>query len=278
MVFRHGHFHGDPHPANILVLPDGRIGLVDFGVSGRLSGEDTRRLIRLFLDAVAGNVEALPRRLADLGVRYPRANEDALKADIESLWHRYAGASLAEIDPNELLRQLLGMIHRQRLELPSRFLLLDRALITLGAVGQELYPGFNVFEVARPYAQELALLQYSPSALLQRARGEMGAGAQAILDLPRDLAQLSERLLRGELELSIRHGGLDDPLRRLDTTANRLVLGIVLAGLLVGSAVLAGVRQGPHLLGLHVAGLAGFASAWVVGLALLWAILRRGRL
>jgi ubiquinone biosynthesis protein len=278
MIFRHGHFHGDPHPANIMVLADGRIGLVDFGVAGRLSKEDMRRLILLFLDGVHGNVDALPRRLADLGVRYPRANEDGVKADIEALWYRYAGASLAEIDPNELLRELLGMIHRQQLELPSRFLLLDRAMITLGAVGQELYPEFNVFELARPYAQELTIDQYSPAALFRRARGEVGAGAQAMLDIPRDLAQLMERLLRSELEISVRHRGLEAPLRRLDTTANRLVLGMVLAGLLVGSAILAGVDKGPHVLGLQVAGLIGFLSAWIIGFVLLLAILRRGRL
>ena len=128
-----------------------------------------RRLIRLFIDAVSGNSAAFPRRLQELGVRYPREREEDLRADLEALWQRYAGASLADVDPNELLRDLLGVIHRHRLQLPTRFLLLDRALITLGSVGQELYPAFNVFELARPYAEEL-----TPRAVL--AGGDLRPG------------------------------------------------------------------------------------------------------
>ena len=73
MIFRHGFFHGDPHPANIL-LPDerGTIGLVDFGAVGKLTDDDMSKLTRLFIDAASENVELLPKRLADLGVRYPQ--------------------------------------------------------------------------------------------------------------------------------------------------------------------------------------------------------------
>ena len=76
MIFRHGFFHGDPHPANVLVLDDERIGLVDFGLVGKLTDEDMARLTRLFIDAATENVDALPRRLAELGVRYPKERED----------------------------------------------------------------------------------------------------------------------------------------------------------------------------------------------------------
>src|SRR5437867_3725651 len=71
MIFRHAFFHGDPHPANILVLSPERIGLVDFGLAGRLTDRDLSKLTRLFIDAINENVEVLPKRLAELGVRYP---------------------------------------------------------------------------------------------------------------------------------------------------------------------------------------------------------------
>ena len=76
MIFRHGFFHGDPHPANILVLGGERIGLVDFGQAGKLTDDDMSKLTRLFIDAANENVDALPRRLADLGVRYPKEREE----------------------------------------------------------------------------------------------------------------------------------------------------------------------------------------------------------
>ncbi len=99
MIFRHGFFHGDPHPANILVLAPDRIGIVDFGLAGKLTDDDMSRLTRLFIDAAAENVEALPKRLADLGVRYPKEREEQLTAELREIYYRYYGSSLSSIDP-----------------------------------------------------------------------------------------------------------------------------------------------------------------------------------
>src|SRR6185312_3739436 len=98
MIFRHGFFHGDPHPANILVLEEaGSIGLVDFGAAGKLTDDDMNKLTRLFIDAAAENVDVLPKRLSDLGVRYPREREEEFLAELREIYYRYYGASLAEI-------------------------------------------------------------------------------------------------------------------------------------------------------------------------------------
>jgi ubiquinone biosynthesis protein len=146
MIFRHGVFHGDPHPANILVLEEaGAIGLVDFGAVGKLSDDDLTKVTRLFIDAAQENVDSLPRRLADLGVRYPKEREEEFLAELREIYYRYYGASLAEIDPIQVIREAFQLIYSMNLQLPTRFLLLDRSIATLGAVGVELYPDFNVF-------------------------------------------------------------------------------------------------------------------------------------
>ena len=90
MIFRHGFFHGDPHPANVLVLgrPD-RIGLVDFGLAGKLTDSDISKATRLFIDAANENVDVLPKRLADLGVRYPPELEEQFVAELRELFYRY---------------------------------------------------------------------------------------------------------------------------------------------------------------------------------------------
>ena len=165
MIFRHGFFHGDPHPANILLLDDGRIGLVDFGLAGRLTDEDMTRLTRLFIDAATENTDAIPRRLAELGLRYPKEREDELRVAIEELFYRYYGSSLSSIDPMEVMREALDLIYSLNLQLPTRFVILDKTIATLGAVGIELYPDFNVFEVARPYARQLLAERFSPQRL-----------------------------------------------------------------------------------------------------------------
>ena len=151
MIFRHGFFHGDPHPANVLVLGNGdQIGLVDFGAVGKLTDDDISKLTRIFIDAAAENIEALPRRLAELGVRYPKEREEEFLAELREMYYRYYGASLAEIDPLQVIREAFQLIYSMNLRLPTRFLLLDKAIATLGSVGVDLYPEFNVFEVAAP--------------------------------------------------------------------------------------------------------------------------------
>ena len=171
MIFRHGFFHGDPHPANVLVLgsPD-QIGLVDFGAVGKLTDDDMGKLTRIFIDAAAENVDALPERLADLGVRYPKERGEEFLAELREIYYRYYGASLDEIDPIQVIREAFQLIYSMNLQLPTRFLLLDRAIATLGSVGIELYPEFNVFEVARPYARSLLVDRFTPKRVMNRAR------------------------------------------------------------------------------------------------------------
>ena len=140
MIFRHGFFHGDPHPANILLLDDGRIGLVDFGLAGRLSDEDMTRLTRLFIDAATENVDALPRRLAELGLRYPQEREEELRDAIAELFYRYYGSSVSNIDPLEVIREGLDLIYSLNLRLPTRFVILDKAIATLGCGRRRAVP------------------------------------------------------------------------------------------------------------------------------------------
>ena len=173
MIFRHGFFHGDPHPANILVPREaGTVGLVDFGAVGTLTDDDMSKLTGLFIDASNENIELIPRRLADLGVRYPRDREGEFLAEIRELYYRYYGSTLSEVDPIQIIREGFQLIYSMNLHLPARFLLLDRAIATLGSVTTELYPDFNVFEIARPYARDLMIERFRPDRGARRARRE----------------------------------------------------------------------------------------------------------
>ena len=280
MIFRHGFFHGDPHPANVLVLgsPE-RIGLVDFGLSGKLSDDDMSKLTRLFIDAANENVEALPKRLADLGVRYDKSREDEFVAHIRELYDRYYGSRLAEIDPMQLIREGFQLIYAMNLQLPTRFLMLDKAIATLGAVGVELYPDFNVFEVAKPYARDLVLQRLTPQRLLGQAWKETTSLAAVLREAPYQWHDFLEQARDGQIEVGFVHKGLDEFMPRIEQGFNRLVIALVAAGGLIGSALI-GVfaKGGPHVLGLHVVSVIGFVLSGVLGVWLLWGVVRSGRL
>jgi len=279
MIFRHGFFHGDPHPANILVLAPDQIGLVDFGLAGRLTDEDVTKATRLFIDVANENVEALPKRLGDLGVRYPREREEEFVAELRDLFYRYYGATLEEIDPMQVVREVFGVIYRMNLRLPTRFVLLDRAIATLGSVGVELSPDFNVFEVARPYARSLMLGRYTPARIASRARRETWNLAQIASEVPYQIHDVLEQARDGQIEVGFVHKGLDEFMHRMDVVFNRLVMALVVAGGLIGSSLIGILaKEGPQLLGLHVLSVLGFLLSGILGLWLLWGVLRSGRL
>ncbi len=280
MIFKHGFFHGDPHPANVLVLPSrDEIGLVDFGLAGKLTDEDMSGLTRLFVDAVNENVDALPRHLADLGVRYPKEREEQFVAELRELFYRYYGASLAEIDPIQVIREGFALIYSINLRLPTRFLLLDRAIATLGSVGVELYPDFNVFEVAQPYARDMLIGRYTPRRLLTRTRREAMKLSQIALETPYQVHDFLNEIRDGQIEVGFVHKGLDEFMQKMDVAINRLVIAlVVVGGLIAFSLVGIFAKSGPHLLGLHVLSLLGLTLSGVLGVWLLLGVVRSGRL
>ena len=279
MIFRHAFFHGDPHPSNILHLDDGRLGLVDFGLAGRLTDTDMARLTRLFVDAATENVNALPRRLADLGVRYPREREDELRSRLEELYYRYYGSRLADIDPIEAIREGLGLIYGMNLRLPTRFVILDKAIATLGSVAAEVYPELNVFEVARPYARQLVAERLSPRRMALRARREVQEISEIALEVPRQVHDVLNELRDGELSIRISNPGIDDLAHHIDVSVNRIAVALVILGGLVGSSLIGVLAEdGPHLLGLHLLSVVGFVISGAFGLWLLWGVLKSGRL
>ena len=280
MIFRHGFFHGDPHPANILVLEEaGTIGLVDFGAVGKLSDDDMSKLTRIFIDAAAENVDVLPKRLSDLGVRYPKEREEEFRAALREMYYRYYGASLAEIDPIQVIREAFQLIYSMNLQLPTRYLLLDRAIATVGAVGVELYPDFNVFEVARPYARGLMLERFTPQRVARRARRDAIRYAQIFAEAPYQWHDLMEQVRDGQVEVGFVHKGLDEFLESIQRVFNRLVIALIVTGGLIGSSMI-GIfaTKGPQLLGINALSVVGFALASVLGVWLLWGVVRSGRL
>jgi ubiquinone biosynthesis protein len=165
------------------------------------------------------------------------------------------------------------------LRLPSRYLLLDRAVATLGSVGVELYPDFNVFEVAKPYARAMLLERFTPSRVAGRARRESVQLGQMALDLPYQVHDILEEIRDGQIEVGFVHKGLDEFMHRIDVVFNRLVMALVVSGGLIGSSLIGIFAEtGPKFLGLHIVSVLGFVLSAVLGVWLFWGVLRSGRL
>ena len=172
-------------------------------------------------------------------MRYPKEREEEFLAELREMYYRYYGASLAEIDPMQVIREAFQLIYSMNLRLPTRFLLLDKAIATLGSVGVELYPDFNVFEVARPYARGLLLERFTPRRMAGAcAQGVVQARCRWRSSCRTRCTTSLEEVRDGQIEVGFVHKGLDDLLNRMDVVFNRLVIAMVVAGGLIGSSLI----------------------------------------
>src|SRR5205823_3986155 len=195
-----------------------------------------------------------------------KEREEQFVTELRELYYRYYGARLSEIDPLQVIRESFQLIYSLNLQLPTRFVMLDKAIATLGSVGIELYPDFNVFEVAKPYARDLMLERFTPKRMAARARRETWKLTQMAVELPYQIHETLEQVRDGQIEVGFVHKGLDDLLAKLDTLFNRLVIALIVTGGLIGSSLI-GIfaKTGPHILGLHVISVLGFGMSAVLG-------------
>jgi ubiquinone biosynthesis protein len=195
------------------------------------------------------------------------------------MYGRYYGASISEIDPMQVIREAFQLIYRLNLRLPTRFVLLDKAIATLGSVGIDLYPDFNVFEIATPYARSLLVERYTPQRVLRRARTESIELARIAREMPYQVHDLLEEIRDGQVEVGFVHKGIDDFMLKLNVAFNRLVVALVVVGGLIGSSLI-GIfaTHGPQVFGVNLLSFIGFVLSGVLGVWLLWAVVRSGRL
>ncbi|MGE0026556.1 MAG: ABC1 kinase family protein [Thermoleophilia bacterium] len=277
MVFVHGFFHADPHPANILVRGPDQISLVDFGMTEQLTERDREAAVRLLLDILNQDSERLPRRLRALGVRYPRQMEEELSDRLAVIVQRYSVAAIGEIDAREVLREIFQTIYSLDITLPARWVMLDKTVATLAGVVLEIYPDLNVFEVARPYAIRTATQRYRPDRIADRVRVDMGRYAEAFLEYPFQISELLDEFKDGEIEITVRPEGFKEAVDKIQAGANRMVLALVAAALLLGSSIISVFANSGEIAGLSLLATPGFLVGLAIVVWLCIGIFRSGR-
>ncbi len=281
MSFEDGFFHGDPHPGNLVLTPDGNLALLDFGMVGYMSRGDIEALSRLFIAVIQRDAAAALRGLEGLGVRYDTEVRPDLIQELRDFLHKYSGLSVGEVTLGQALSELISLVRRYRLQMPPVFPLLTKALVTAEGISRSIDPSLNVYEVARPYAQRLLNERYAPDALLETARERTLEYARYLEDYPEQLRQFLTELEDGELEVRLKHQGLDELGGEVDVLANRLVFAVVTGALLIGSSMMgAFIRGGPQVpyLGVPLVSFVGFSIALVMASIVLLVIYRSRRL
>lgn len=279
MVLVDRYFHGDPHPGNLLVLPDGRLGLLDFGMVASLRPEVTEHLTRTFLAVVRQDARAAVRSMRRMGIVPPGVDRAALERDLDDLIARNYGRPIGELSLSEVVADSLEIVSRHRLRLPGELLLLARALTILDGLGRALDSGFNALEVAVPFARRMWLRRLRAGPRLLAAADELQELGEVVRTLPEGVDRLLELAEQGRLSLGLQMGRESQPaMRRAERAVNRLSLALLSAGLAVAGSLLWGQPGTPRLLGVPVLAAAAVTGSALAAGALVWAIWRSGRL
>lgn len=279
-IFEHGLFHADPHPGNILVLEGNVLAPLDFGMVGRLDPELRELVGQLILAVARGDLDGLVRTLRELGGLDEHEQLDllALRSDLADLLDRYSKTPLARLELGRLLDELMALVREYHLRLPTSLVLMGKALVIAEGVGRALDPELELLALARPYLERLALRRGPLQRALEGWTGAWAEGRELLQELPEGLRSLMTRLRRGELKVQFELVGLDRLTRELDRASNRLAFALIVAALIVGSSLVIQLQAGPRLFGLPLFGLLGFGLAAILGLWLVVAIIRSGRL
>ena len=265
MIFRDGFYHADPHPGNYMLLDGGVLGLLDCGMIGRLDESIRELFSELLMMLIDGDSESL----ADLLLRAGSAPEDvdrvAFRTDVSDLIIEHGTRSLDEFDLGGALDQLTGIVRCHQILMPSAASLLIKTLVMLEGTSRELNPSFSLAEVLEPFKEQLLRERLDPKRWLRRISHSVRDIDRLAKQGPRNIAEILDRLQSGKLK--VRH-----ELEDLKVVTSRLVSGMLIASLFMGSSILLSKQLPPLVNGFSLVGITGCLTAVVLGGRLLWTI------
>lgn len=270
MLLEDGFFHADLHPGNLFIESATRIGLIDFGMVGIIDQESRAGLEQLLMALVQRDSESMVDALLALGMADPKIDRAQLQKDLGALVDKYYGQELAQTKLGAFLDDVFTVVRAHRLIMPSDLSMLAKTLVTAEGMVAQLAPTFQMMEATEPYVRRLIIEHNSPVVWANK----FGRAAPDVLWLatesPRILRRAVTRLQKGELAIAVEPKGLDPYLHRLERSADRLVLGMILSALLIAAGFVVSVyRPGAGTLLDAVLAWAVIAGA-AVGGVLVW--------
>lgn len=255
-IFVAGFFHADPHPGNVLVTGDGRLGLIDVGMVGHVRPELRSELFKIVLAVEDGRGEDAGRILADMGNQLEDFDQDRLLREVAAVVARSSDLTIGDVRAGELLSELSRVSAECGLRPPPEMSMLARALLSVDSVVKALAPDLDVSAVIREQGPRLAGAQLHTSRL-----GALSALVEAkdfAEALPGRVGRLMDSLAEGDLQVKVHAFDEAEMLRGIQKVANRVTMGLVIAALVLGAAVMSRTYPTVALAAFVAAGLCGF--------------------
>ena len=273
-----GFFHADPHPGN-LVIADGKIVYLDLGLMGRLSAHDRSALSDIVF--AVGDYDT--PRLKDGLLRFSVSNDTAsidharLLADLDAIMDDFGTATLKDLDLSRFLSAIVTLARRSGIELPPSVTMMAKSLVTLEGTVDDLLANKSIVEIladhVRAQATPLEMGAREVDALARESR----LATHSMLKAASQASLAMNMLTRGQLRVNLDVPGSKDPIADFSHSFDRLTMGIVIAGLFIGSSIIYYAGMKPLLFGIPIVGFLGFFLAVILGVWLILDIIRETR-
>ncbi len=270
MIFHHGFYHGDPHAGNLVVLPNGAIGLLDFGMVARLDEQLREDIEDMLIAIVSQDPQQLTSLVMRLGSVPPGLDEPALSVDLAEFVNHYANQPIESFDLGGALCEMIEIVQRYRIVLMPSLAMLIKVLVMLEGTARMLQPNFSLMELLQPYQRKMLRRRLSPARQIRKARRIYSEMEKLAEVLPRRLREILQQVESGKFDVHLDHRGLEP-------SVNRLVLGLLTSSLFLGSSLLIS-RDVWAIHDVSVPGTLGVLYSAFLGWRLLRAIGKSGRL
>lgn len=277
-IFDDGFFHADPHPGNLFVKNGDTIVPVDFGMMGRLDDAMMEEISDLLIGTMQKDADLIIRVLINLGSLEEDRDLRTLRSDIAYFIDRYYGVPLSRINMKTILTDVFEIMSKHEMRTPSNLLLLMKTIGTYEDLARKLNPEFEIFSLAKPYVRRLMLRRLNVNKMVYD-------GVKTLRDLydllkvaPREFELLLRKIKRGRFAIELQDRGLQNLMLEIDRSSNRIAFSLIIAALIVGSSLILSLKAGPFFWGYPLFGLIGYLFAGILGVWLVIAILRSGRL
>ncbi len=285
-----GFFHADPHPGNTIVMYDGRVSLVDFGITGYLDDEAMTQIANIFLGYAEHDYDMVMEAFIDAGLINPdKLDLKSFRIDLKDMSEPFYGRSLATISVKDVYEQVMQLITKYRIRLPRNLLLLFKTLIQTEALGKILGSDASLLEVTRPYAKKVLQRGYDAQKFIKGMGRDVKDMGGYVRNFPKFANDILRRTADGRHRMELAHTGLDPMMSRLERGINRFTVGLIIAASTIAAALVLNSSQrvlsvNVDLFGLgtisitEILGITGYTIATILGLWLIYSIFRSGRL
>jgi ubiquinone biosynthesis protein len=276
-VFLAGFFHADPHAGNLYVAKDGRLCFLDWGLAGHLTRRLRHALADFWVAAVEQDSERIVQIAAELAPVDARPDLRALEKEITLALREELNFAVGRQALGRAMLRLLFLFGQQGIPLSRDYALMAKAVLSIEEVGRMLDPEFDFRAATAPVLRELHRERASPGVLLRRSREMVRQTVLGLQELPFELRRLLRRLEHDSLAINLHHRGLEDHDDAVKIAANRITLGVIIGALIIGSSLIVTTGIQPHLFGYPALGIVGYLLSALLGLYVVWDIIRHGR-